>query len=285
VGAVRAENGHPDPFPLHYIEIGNEDEFDKSGSYNERFTAFASAIRQQYPQYKLIATTPVKGAVPDVIDDHYYKTSEQFYAQIHKYDSVNRNGPKIFVGEWATRSGSPTPTFGDALGDAAWMTSMERNSDLIIMASYAPLLTNMNPGDMQWFTNLIGYDVSRSFTSPSYYAQVLFASHLGDHTVKMEGEDLNPRFFWSATTSQRDKLLHLKLVNGSDQPQVFHLVMRGIKPGQANVTTLHAASRWAVNSLDVQEAVHPVSGTIAAKEDSSYEVPGDTIQVIDLPLK
>ncbi len=284
-GAVRASDGHPAPFPLEYVEIGNEDEFDKSGSYDERFAAFASAIRQHYPQYKLIATTPVKGSTPDVIDDHYYKTAEEFYAQAHKYDSYDRSGPKIFVGEWATRSGSPTPTFGDALGDAAWMTSMERNSDLIVMASYAPLLTNMNPGGMQWFTDLIGYDGFHSFGSPSYYAQVLFASHLGDHTVKTEGEGLNPRFFWSATTSAEEKVLHLKLVNASDKPQTLHLLLEGIEAGQASVTTLHAPSTFAVNSLTEPKAVHPMTATVSAQQDWSYEVPGDTIQVIDVPLK
>ncbi len=284
-GTVRAADGHPAPFPLHYIEIGNEDQFDKSGSYDERFAVFAGAIRARYPQYKLIATIPVKGTTPDVIDDHYYLSPEGFYAQAHKYDSYDRKGPKIFIGEWATRSGAPTPTFGDALGDAAWMTSMERNSDLIVMASYAPLLTNLNPGAMQWFTDLIGFDGSRSFGSPSYYAQVMFASHLGDHTVKTEGSGLNPRFFWSATTSQKDHMLHLKLVNGSDEPQALHLVLQGITPGRASVTTLHAESGWAVNSLDTPKAVHPVSTTVLVQPNSSYKVPADTIQVIDVPLK
>ncbi len=284
-GAVRAADGHVAPFPLHYVEIGNEDQFDRSGSYNERFAAFAAAIRKNYSQYKLIATTPVTGSTPDLIDDHYYNSSEEFYAQAHKYDSYDRNGPKIFVGEWATRSGSPTPTFGDALGDAAWMTSMERNSDLIVMASYAPLLTNMNPGAMQWFTDLIGYDSSRSFGSPSYYAQVLFASHLGDHTVKTTGDGLNPRFFWSATTSAKDRVLHLKLVNASDLPQPLHLNLQGIKAGRASVITLHAPSRFAVNSLDAPKAVHPVTTMVNAQQEWSYAVPGDTIQVIDIPLK
>ena len=90
---------------------------------------------------------------------------------VHHYDKASRSGPKIFVGEWATRSGSPTPNFGDALGDAAWMTSMERNSDLIIMASYAPLLVNVSPGGMQWPTDLIGFDAGTTYASPSYWAQ------------------------------------------------------------------------------------------------------------------
>ena len=108
-GAERAKDGHPAPFPLHYIEIGNEDFFDRSGSYDARFAQFARALRKAYPQYKLIATTPVKESSadeqPDVIDDHYYKPWGDMLDFTHHYDNAPRTGPKIFVGEWATLSG------------------------------------------------------------------------------------------------------------------------------------------------------------------------------------
>ena len=96
---------------------------------------------------------------------------------VHQYDDAPRDGTKVFVGEWATRS-SPTPNFADTLADAAWMTGLERNSDLILMAAYAPLLVNVN--GMQWAPDLIGFDAMTSYGSPSYYAQCLFAAHLGD---------------------------------------------------------------------------------------------------------
>jgi alpha-N-arabinofuranosidase len=284
-GAERAKDGHPAAFPLHYIEIGNEDWFDKSGSYEERFSRFAKAIREKYPQYKLIATTPVKESKPDVIDDHYYLVPEQFYAMVHKYDTMDRNGPKIFIGEWATRTGSPTPDFGAALGDAAWMTSMERNSDLIVMSSYAPLLTNVNPGGMQWPTDLIGYDALHSYGSPSYYAQVLFANHLGDHTVKSAADGVKNRFFWSATVSSSDKTLHLKLVNADDTPQPLTLDIAAVKAGTATMYSLHAASRWATNSIDHPDRIKPVVSKVAVKKDWSHEIPGNTIEVLDIPLQ
>ncbi len=157
-GAERAKDGHPAPFALQYVEIGNEDWFDKSGSYDGRFAQFFDAIKKKYPQLQLIATTPVKGRTPDVIDDHFYRRAEQFFNDTHHYDKTSRTGPKIFVGEWATREGSPTPNFNAALGDAAWMTGLERNSDIVIMASYAPLLVNVDPGAMQWATDLIGFN-------------------------------------------------------------------------------------------------------------------------------
>ncbi len=285
-GAERVKDGHPAPFPLHYIEIGNEDNADRSGSYDSRFAQMAAAIRAKYPQYKLIATTPVKSTVPDVVDDHYYMTPEQFYAIVHKYDSADRNGPKIFVGEWATRTGTPTPDFGAALGDAAWMTGIERNSDLIVMASYAPLFTNVNTGGMQWSTDLIGYDALHSYGSPSYYAQALFAAHIGDHTVQATAQDVNPRFFYSATVSTSQKILHLKLVNASDQSQSLTLSLTGISGDAAKVYTLHAATRWATNSITRPDAIHPVTSTVPVTAKSwKHDVPGNTIEVVEIPLK
>ena len=157
-GAERAKDGHPAPFPLHYIEVGNEDQFDRSHSYDGRFAQFYHAIKQRYPDLQIIATTPVKSVTPDVLDEHFYMSAQQSFAEAHHYDAADRNGPKIFVGEWATREGDPTPNLEAALADAAWLTGLERNSDLIIMASYAPLFVNVNPGGMQWATDLIGYD-------------------------------------------------------------------------------------------------------------------------------
>ncbi len=246
-GAERAKDGHPAPFPLHYIEIGNEDQFDKSGSYDARFAQFARALRKKYPQYQLIATTPVKedaDAAPDVIDDHYYKSPADMFALVGHYDAATRDGPKIFVGEWATRSGSPTPNMGDALGDAAWMTSMERNSDLIVMSSYAPLLVNVSPGAMQWPTDLIGYDGLTSYGSPSYYAQCLFGTHLGDGLASTRLTGAAARFYTSATVSSKDHVLHLKLVNASDRPQPLIVELKGLGAGAhvGKMYSLHGAS-------------------------------------------
>ena len=285
-GAERAKDGHPAAFPLQYIEIGNEDFFDKSGSYEERFARFAKAIRSAYPQYKLIATTPVKNSKPDVIDDHYYQTPQEFFDLTHKYDTMDRSGPKIFVGEWATRMGSPTPNFGAALGDGAWMTSMERNSDLIVMASYAPLFTNVNPGGMQWSTDLIGYDALHAYGSPSYWAQVLFAQHLGDHTVKSTAEGLNSRFFWSATVATDTKMLHLKLVNASDHAQSLTLDIPAASGHPATRNMLHAATWFATNSIAHPDIIRPLTSSVAVKTIPwKHDIPANTIEILDIPLQ
>ena len=286
-GAVRARDGHPTPFPLHYVEIGNEDGLGKGKkSYDERFSRIAEAIRSKYPgRFKLIATTPVAKGSPDLIDDHYYLSPDEFFAMDKKYDAYDRKGPKIFIGEWATRTGSPTPNFGAALGDAAWMTSMERNSDLIEMASYAPLFTNVNPGAMQWPTDLIGYTADKAYGSPSYWAQVLFAQHLGDHTVESKAEGVSSRFFWSATVTTQKKLLHLKLVNASDMPQGLTLDIKGAKAGAVAVLSLHAPTRFATNTIDRPHQIEPVTTKMPlAKEATKHVVPANTIEVLDIPL-
>jgi alpha-N-arabinofuranosidase len=290
-GAERAKDGHPAPFPLHYIEIGNEDMFDKSGSYDERFAQFAEALRKKYPQYKLIATTPVKekaSVAPDLIDDHYYKSPADMFALVKHYDDAPRTGPKVFVGEWATRSGSPTPNFGDALGDAAWMTAMERNSDLIVMASYAPMLVNVNPGAMQWPTDLIGYDAVSSYGSPSYYAQCMFGAHMGDGTPKSEIEGVGERFFYSATVSSETHMLHLKLVNATtvDQPLAIALKGLGSKAHLAHETSLHAATFEATNSITRPMAIKPVESEVRfSGAELKHTVPALTIEEIEVPLE
>jgi alpha-N-arabinofuranosidase len=193
-GRKRAELGHPAPFKLRNVEIGNEDWFDKSHSYDSRFAQFHDAIKEKYPELQLIATMPVKVRRPDVIDDHYYRSAAEMQRDVYHYDKLDRAGPKIFVGEWATTEGKPTPTLNAALGDAAWMTGMERNSDLIVMQCYAPLFVNVERGAAQWNTNLIGYDSLTSFGSPAYYAQVMFSQNRGDVVlpVKIDASKVSP---------------------------------------------------------------------------------------------
>jgi alpha-L-arabinofuranosidase len=205
-GRKRAADGFPEPFPLRYVEIGNEDWFDRSGSYDGRFTQIATAIRQRYPHLKLIASAPVKSFKPDLYDDHFYRSANQLFSMATQYDPRPADAPPIrfsgggwngrqsdpsiatFVGEWATQEGRPTPTLNAALADAAFTMGLEKNADAVPMQCYAPLLVNVNPADpargypraWQWNTNLIGYDALHSFGSPSFYAQALLAQNKGD---------------------------------------------------------------------------------------------------------
>jgi alpha-L-arabinofuranosidase len=283
-GAVRARDGHPEPFHLTYVEIGNEDWFDRTGSYDARYAQFYKAIKAKYPDLQLIATAPVKGIRPDVIDEHYYKRATEFFNDATHYDKTDRSGPKIFVGEWATREGSPTPNFGAALGDAAWMTGMERNSDIVIMASYAPLLVNVNPGGMQWETDLIGYDAQRSYGSPSYYAQVLFASYLGDEILPAKLDGSAPKLFYSITRDAKNKRLYLKLVNAASTPQAIDLKFNDVNLAPtATLVTLQADSTQATNTIDQPTNIVPQKTVLKNVASSFHHVmPAYSIQVLQL---
>ena len=264
-GAERAKDGHPAPFPLRYIEVGNEDQFDHSHSYDGRFAQFYHAIKQRYPDLQIIATTPVKGVVPDVLDEHFYMSAAQSFSEAHHYDAADRNGPKIFVGEWATREGDPTPDLQAALGDAAWLTGLERNSDLVIMSSYAPLFVNVNPGGMQWAPDLIGYDALSSYGSPSYFAQVMFSTHLGTEIVPAELTNAPPRVFASATRNDATHTLFVKVVNATSTAQSLAIDFAGVKKlaPQAKLTSMSGKTPNATNSITHPDAVVPVVRNVA----------------------
>jgi alpha-N-arabinofuranosidase len=287
-GAQRAKDGHPAPFALNYVEIGNEDFFDRSKSYDARYAQFYDAIKKKYPALQLIATTQVKGHVVDVLDDHYYKRAQEFFADVHHYDKADRNGPKIFVGEWATREGNPTPNMGAALGDAAWMTGMERNSDLIILSSYAPLLVNVNPGGMQWQSDLIGYDANSAYGSPSYYAQAMFASHVGTEILGADLEGAADRMFTSVTRDPAKGIVYLKLVNGSSAKQDVKISLDGAKDvkGSAKLISLSAGTTAATNSITDPKRVVPVESTVkGVGKEFTRTVPGYSVEVLELDVK
>jgi alpha-N-arabinofuranosidase len=283
-GAERARGGHPAPFKLHYVEVGNEDNFDRSKSYDGRYAQFLKAIQAQYPNLSVIATMPVNGVTPDVVDDHYYKREQGMFELAKQYDNTDRKGPKIFVGEWATREGTPTPNLGAALGDAAFMTGLERNSDVVVMASYAPLFVNVNPGGMQWSTDLIGFDALNSYGSPAYYAQVMFSGCLGDHTVESSASGAGDKFFYSVTASSNSKVC-VKLVNAASTAQPVTITLSGLGSGThtAVLNTLSANTTWATNTITHPDRVVPVHSKLAVKGERLEQVlPAHSIQVLEI---
>ncbi len=181
-GGLRAKNGHPTPFNMKYLEIGNEN---GSQAYNDRWALFHHAIKAKYPNVQLIANdwqgNIPKTPKPDIVDEHYYNTPEFFMQQAHRYDNYDRTGPKIFVGEYAVTRNTGKGNLRGAIGEAAFMTGLERNSDIVTMAAYAPLFCNAN--HKRWPVNLINFDSTRWFGIPSYYVQKLFSEHRGDVTL------------------------------------------------------------------------------------------------------
>lgn len=183
-GALRARNGHPAPFGLKLIQVGNEN---GGPAYDERYARFYDALKSRYPGIRLIANlwggTP-KSRPIDILDEHYYNSPQFFVANARRYDTYDRKGPKIYVGEYAVTQGAGTGNLAAALGEAAFMTGMERNADIVVMSSYAPLLVNVN--DRRWNPDAIVFDSATSYGTPSYYVQRLFAHHRADRSLPMQ---------------------------------------------------------------------------------------------------
>jgi len=177
-GARRAKAGHPAPFNLKYLEIGNEN---GGPAYHERYALFYDAIKAKYPDVHLIAN--VWGGYPrnrpiDIIDEHYYASAKFFIDNATRYDRYDRSGPRVYVGEYAVTQGCGNGNLRAALGEAAFMTGMERNSDIVTLSSYAPLFANVNY--KKWNPDLINFNNSDAYGTPSYYVQEMFSKNRGD---------------------------------------------------------------------------------------------------------
>ena len=177
-GAQRAANGHPAPFNLQFMEIGNEN---GGAAYNTNYALFYDAIKSSYPYMHLIADS--WGGIPssrpvEIMDEHYYSNPGFFIQNSTKYDSYSRTGPKVYIGEYAVTTGAGNGNLAGALGEAAWMTGMERNSDVVLMGSYAPLFANLN--NKNWNPDLIYFTGTQVYGTPSYYVQQMFSENRGD---------------------------------------------------------------------------------------------------------
>jgi len=321
-GARRAKDGHPKPFKLTYVEIGNEENLGNrrggGNQYDARFAQFYDVIKTKYPHLKVIAATPVDTTIlqtrkPDVYDDHFYRNSAQMQSDTRHYDKLDRNGPKVFVGEWATREGAPTPNMGAALSDAAWMTGMERNSDVVIMEAYAPLFVNVNPGGMQWPTDLIGYDTLTSYGSPAYYAQKMFSLHYGDTVLAVSDEGIPsrpmemrmrgrpggvgeqtqtvqdvPSLFYNVTRNTKTGVIYLKVVNAVGTPQPVRVKISGVtaveSTGQA--VEMSAGRLEETNSITEPTKILPVTKKVdGLSTDFTRTFPAYSITILQLKGK
>ncbi|CAM5687115.1 LamG-like jellyroll fold domain-containing protein [Streptomyces griseorubiginosus] len=282
-GAKRAADGHPKPFPLEFVEIGNEDWFDGSGSYDARFTAFYDAIKAKYPHLKLIATTTVTSRTPDLIDEHYYLAPSAAQAATHKYDNRDRSSTKVFVGEWAAQEGRPTPDLNAALGDASWLAGLIRNSDQVLMECYAPLFSNVN--NNVWATNLIAYDNLTSYVSPSYWAQQMLTSKLGELVLPATARAL-PSL--ATVVTRTGKHVYLAAVNYGTAKLAVPIELRGLARGvkkSATATVLTGPSGTATNTLTEPMTLVPrTTGVTGAGGTFTTTLPPLSVTVLELTL-
>lgn len=298
-GALRAEMGHPEPFNLKYVGIGNEQ---WGPEYVSRLEPFIKAVREKYPNIKIVGSSgpdsegdkfdylwpEMKRLKTDLVDEHFYRPEKWFLAQGNRYDNYDRKGPKVFAGEYACHGkGKKRNHFNASLLEAAFMTGLERNADIVEMATYAPLFAHVE--GWQWRPDMIWFDNFRSMPTASYYVQQLFSLNKGSQVVplKMNGkavagnEDQNG-LFASAVKENPSGDIIVKVVNTGDEPQELQIDFKGLKKKQrfttVEVTTLHSDDPDAENTLDNQEIIVPSTRTFSDKDitDMNVTLPAKT---------
>ncbi len=273
-GGRRAAMGHPEPFGLEYIGIGNEQ---WGEVYFERYALFQEAIAEKHPEIRLITCAGWTSEGQDfdtaydwmhankgkayAVDEHFYKSPEWFLQNIHRYDDYDRTLPKVFAGEYAAHTHEDTSkrvcNWHAALSEAAFLTGIEKNADHVVMACYAPLFGRT--GHQQWQPNLIWFDNDRVYGTPSYYVQQLFSNHVGVSLVDTTLTDA--ALHTSATLSEDGNTLFLKLVNLANTPQAAALHID--RPIQSAALYELFGEPDAVNSHEAPKNVAPVSETIS----------------------
>ncbi len=302
-GKLRASMGHPAPFNLKLIGVGNEQ---WGPQYIERYKVFASAIKAKYPAIKIVsgagpfpdgelfdyASKELKELNAEIVDEHYYKNPEWFLQNSTRYDKYDRNGPKIFAGEYAAQSKSTVSpdnknTWLCALSEAAFMTGLERNADVVHLSSYAPLFAHAE--GWQWTPDLIWFDNLHSYGTPNYYVQKLFSNYKGTNvlsilsgTEKVTGQN---GLYASSVWDKNTKEIIVKLVNASDKEQIVDLKFNGAKKLQTkgSVLVLKSNQLEDVNSFDNPTQVSPVENSITGKS-KNYKVtlPAHSFSVVRL---
>ena len=271
-GKIRADMGHPAPFNLKMIAIGNE----QWGTlYTERLEPFVKAIRAKYPNIKIIGSSgpqaegkdfdflwpEMKRIGVDLVDEHYYRSPEWFLSNANRYDSYDRNGPKVFAGEYACHAPDKENSFLTALSEAAFMTGLERNADVVHLCTYAPLFAHKEA--WQWRPDLIWFDNLSFVKTPNYYVQQLFGNNAGTHVLAltMNGKAVSGQqnLYATAASDAKDNTLIIKIANtGIDQKKIS-FILDGLKAGVHAVTLTHLNSSDlnAKNSFETPDLITP----------------------------
>lgn len=304
-GAKRAAMGHPAPFNLKLLGVGNEQ---WGPQYIERFALFEKVLGAKHPEITLIASADpnfrsdnfpwqwdrLRELKADVVDEHFYMPPEWFLTNVGRYDTYPRTGPKVFVGEYAAHlpgAGAQNvrpSTLGAALAEAVFMTGFERNADVVTMSAYAPLLAHVDA--WQWTPNLIWFDNLRSFGTPSYYAQQLFGANRGERVVPIalngSGTNGTAGLFASAALDAGGREVVVKLVNPGGAAREVALSLGGRSvTGQAAVTTL-TGDAAAENTLAQPARVAPAVETIAVSGTTVRRaLPAHSLTVLRIPLR
>lgn len=320
---IRAEMGHPAPFNMKYIGVGNE-QWDTP--YFERLKPFVTAIRAKYPNIKIIGTSgpdsegkmfekgweAMKAQKADLVDEHFYRPEAWFLATPEakkkygncgamRYDSYDRKGPKVFAGEYACHGkGKKWNHYETSLYEAAFMTGIERNADIVEMATYAPLFAHVD--GWQWRPDMIWYDNLRSFKSVSYYVQQMYAMNKGTNVLKLTmkdpadakgkksqpvaGLDGQDGLFASSVFDKTTGEIIVKVVNTNKQAQDITLNLQGMTgaPVATTLTLNHNGSMDDENTLDNPTKITPVAGSVKCEAAKKAVVLNDQLPAMSFRL-
>lgn len=305
-GQLRAELGHPKPFNLKMMGVGNEQ---WGPQYVERWKIFTAAIKGKYPAMKIVSSvgpspegkefhlldSTFRSMHADILDEHYYRSPEWFQQNVKRYDNYDRQGPKIFAGEYAAQSvaiGSPDNknNWLCAMSEAAFMTGLERNADVVHMASYAPLFAHLD--GWQWTPDLIWFNNLKSYATPNYYVQQLFSLNKGSDvvpvTIDKQTVTGQNHAFASAVLDSSAKQLVIKFINTGSASKNVEFQIKGLKTtgSKAMLTILQNDDLNAVNSIESADAVIPKSQKISLKHASvSLELLPYSMNVIRVNVK
>lgn len=301
-GALRSSMGHPEPFGLEYLAIGNEQ---WGPEYVERLKVFIDTLGKVHPEIKIVGSSgpapdgdkfdylwdEMKKLNVDLVDEHYYRPEEWFLSQGMRYDNYDRKSPKVFAGEYACHTkGHKRNNFDAALCEAAFMTGLERNADVVRMATYAPLFAHVD--GWQWRPDMIWFDNMRSVPTVSYYVQKLYGNYKGTHVLPLTmdgkpvaGQENQNGLFASAAVDKPTGDIIIKVANTSAQSQEIKFNIKGLKKGRKLTSmrkiSLHSDDSRLDNTLDNPDAVKPVE--VTENIDGNYfssDVPAKTFQVI-----
>jgi alpha-N-arabinofuranosidase len=304
-GAKRAAAGHPKSFNLEYLGVGNEDA--QTDVFRERFKMIYDAVKAKHPEITVIGTVGPNPSGADyeagwkfaneqhleMVDEHSYKPPQWFFQNLTRFDAYDRAKSKVYLGEYAAHDTGRTNTLRSALAEAAYMTSLERNGDIVRLASYAPLLAKQ--GHMQWKPDMIYFNNTNIVRTANYYVQQMFAQNQGDvyltnkvtddsspsaDTAKSDG-GAKPDFAVSLVRDSRTGDLIIKLVNASSASRPLRVDLSGEKniSGKA-IKTVLTGDLLGANSFDNPISIAPQTSTIEAGRSFDYEAPAHSLTVI-----
>lgn len=297
-GKVRSDMGHSEPFNLKYIGIGNEQ---WGEDYIDRYKVFEKAIKAKYPQIVIVSGSgpfpegdyfeygwkQLKELNAELVDEHYYKPPVWFRENATRYDNYDRNGPKVFAGEYAAQSvaiASPDNknNWDCALSEAAYITGMERNAEVVVMTSYAPLFAHVD--GWQWTPDMIWFDNLTAMGTANYYVQKMYATNIGNKVVpiQLNGQAMTGQNGIYATASTKENEIILKIVNTSESTTSINFELEGIKKfkKQVNIISLSGESPDDMNTIEEPTRISPIESTLKTNgKKLKLEIPAKTFTI------